>query len=111
MATTTLRQLVRPPYRYVRYELLPSIGHLLMSRRNPRRLVSRWPEGEMTLGPKVCVYVHWDGGGDVRDHVLHHVRSLVEAGLSIVFVTNSGFRHGRVTGRVRWRAGPQQRRV
>ena len=91
MATTPLRQLVRPPYRYVRYELLPSIGHLLMSRRNPRRLVSRWPEGEMTLGPKVCVYVHWDGGGDVRDHVLHHVRSLAEAGLSIVFVTNSGF--------------------
>ena len=45
----------------------------------------------MTLGPKVCVYVHWDGGGDVRDHVLHHVRSLAEAGLSIVFVTNSGF--------------------
>jgi len=62
-----------------------------MSRRSPRRLLSRWPEGEMALGPKVCVYVHWDGAGEVRDHVLHHVRSLAEAGLSVVFVTNAGF--------------------
>ncbi len=45
----------------------------------------------MVLGPKVCVYVHWDGAGEVRDHVMHHVRSLAEAGLSIVFVTNAGF--------------------
>ncbi len=75
----------------MRYEVLPALGHLIMSRRSPRRLVSRWPAGEMTLGPKVCVYVHWDGAGDVRDHVLHHVRSLAETGLSIVFVTNAGF--------------------
>lgn len=91
MTNSILRQLLRPSYRYVRYELLPSIGHLAMSRRSPHRLLSRWPEGEMALGPKVCVYVHWDGAGEVRDHVLHHLRSLAEAGLSIVFVTNSGF--------------------
>ena len=91
VANSILRQLLRPPYRYVRYELLPSLGHLAMSRSSPHRLLSRWPEGEMALGPKVCVYVHWDGAGEVRDHVLHHVRSLAEAGLSIVFVTNSGF--------------------
>ena len=84
-------RLLRPVYRYIRYEWLPSVGHLIMSRRSPRRLLHRWPEGEMALGPKVCLFVHWDGAGDVRDHVMHHVRSLAQAGLSIVFVTNSGF--------------------
>lgn len=90
MAQSLFRQLVRPPYRYARYEVLPRIGHLLMSRHSPKQLVHRWPEGEMPLGPKVCVYVHWDGAGDVRDHVMHHVRSLADAGLSVVFVTNAG---------------------
>ncbi len=91
MAWAITNRLVRPPYRYVRYELLPSLGHLIMSQRSPKRLLHQWPEGEIPLGPKVCVFVHWDGAGDVRDHVVHHVRSLAQAGLSVVFVTNSGF--------------------
>jgi hypothetical protein len=91
MASPFARRFLLPPYRFVRYELLPFVGHLIMSRRSPNRLLQQWPTGEIALGPKVCVYVHWDGGGDVRDHVMHHVRSLAQAGLSIVFVTNSGF--------------------
>ena len=91
MAESIARRVLRPPYRYIRYEALPWLGHLAMSRRSPKRLVHRWPEGEMALGPKVCVYVHWDGAGEVRDHVMHHVRSLAQAGLSVVFVTNAGF--------------------
>lgn len=91
MASIIANRLLRPPYRYIRYEVLPAIGHLIMSQRSPKRLLRRWPEGEIALGPKVCVFVHWDGAGDVRDHVLHQVRSLTEAGLSVVFVTNSGF--------------------
>ncbi len=37
------------------------------------------------------MFVHWDGAGEVRPHVLHQVRSLAGAGLSVVFVTNAGF--------------------
>jgi len=91
MAESVLYRFLRPPYRHIRYEVLPALGHVVMSRRSPKRLVSRWPAGEMMLGPRVCVYVHWDGAGEVRDHVLHHVRSLAETGLSVVFVTNAGF--------------------
>lgn len=90
MADSILRQLARPPYRFVRYEALPAIGHLFMRQRSPHQIVSRWPAGDIPLGPRVCVYVHWDGAGEVRDHVLHHVGSLAGAGLSVVFVTNSG---------------------
>ena len=91
MASVIAIRFLLPAYRYVRYELLPSIGHVLTSWRSPKHLLSRWPEGDMILGPKVCLFVHWDGAGDVRDHVMHQVRSLAQAGLSIVFVTNAGF--------------------
>jgi len=91
VAASIARQFLGPPYRYVKYEMLPAIGHVIVSRRSPHQLVHRWPAGEMTLGPKVCVYAHWDGAGEVRDHVMHHVRSLAQTGMSIVFVTNAGF--------------------
>ena len=78
-------------YSLVRYRILPALGHEIMRHRSPQQLVSRWPEGEIPLGPRVCVFVHWDGAGEVRDHVMHQVRGLAAAGLSVVFVTNAGF--------------------
>ncbi len=77
-------------YLATRYHLVPRVGHALTRWRSPQQLRSQWPDGEIPLGPKVCVFVHWDGAGDVRPHVLHHVRTLAEAGISVVFVTNSG---------------------
>ena len=90
MARAEFYNWVYQSYRKVRWVLLPMIGHEVMRHRSPHQIVSRWPEGEIPLGPKVCVFVHWDGAGEVRDHVMHQVRSLVTAGLSVVFVTNSG---------------------
>lgn len=83
--------LVHRGFSLTRYRILPTIGHELMRRRKPSRIVTRWPEGEIQLGPRVCVFAHWDGAGDVRPHVLHHVRALAAAGLSVVFVSNAGF--------------------
>ncbi len=81
---------IRRGYLALRYNLLPRLGHEIMRRRRPERLLSQWPEGLIPLGLKVCIFVHWDGAGDVRPHVLHQVRSLAEAGLSVVFITNAG---------------------
>jgi hypothetical protein len=75
----------------VRYSILPRIGHEIMRHRSPSQMVSRWPDGEIPLGPRVCVFAHWDGGGDVRPHVMHQIKSLATTGLSIVFVTNAKF--------------------
>jgi len=86
----TIRVGGRRAYLGLRYNLLPRLGHVLMARRSPYALVSRWPDAPFVLGPRVCVYVHWDSGGDVRDHVLNQLRSLHEAGVSTVFVTNAG---------------------
>ena len=74
-----------------RYRILPSLGHQVMRHRNPRQVVSVWPEGDIPLGPRVCVFAHWDGAGDVRPHVMHYLRALASAGVSVVFVTNAGF--------------------
>ena len=90
MARSALGHLLHRGISLMRYVALPAIGHEIMSRRSPVQMVSVWPEGEVPLGPKVCVFVHWDGAGDVRDHVLHHVRGLAASGLSVFFVTNSG---------------------
>jgi hypothetical protein len=77
-------------YLITRYRVLPPIGHELMRHRNPSQIVSRWPDGEIPLGGRVCVFAHWDGAGDVRPHVMQHVRSLAAAGMSVMFVTNAG---------------------
>jgi hypothetical protein len=58
--------------------------------RNPHQLVSAWPEGEIPLGPRVAIFIHFDGAGAVGPHTLHYVRALHAAGCSVVFVTNSG---------------------
>ena len=81
---------MRRVYLGVRYNALPRLGHVLMARHSPHAIVTRWPDGPFTLGPRVCIYVHWDGAGDVRDHVLNQLRGLRDAGVSVVFVTNAG---------------------
>ena len=77
-------------FNILRYIALPALGHEIYRHRSPNQAVLRWPEGEIPLGPRVCVFVHWDRAGEVRPHVLHHVRSLAAAGLSVLFVSNSG---------------------
>lgn len=57
--------------------------------RNPRQVVSMWPAPEIDLGPRVAIFIHFDPRGAVGGHTLHYVRALAEAGLSVVFVTNS----------------------
>ena len=101
MIRNTLGRLTSRAYLGTRYVLLPAIGHEIMRRRSPQRMLSQWPEGTIPLGPRVCVFVHWDRGGEVRDHVLHQVTALAEAGVSVVFVTNSGFLRPDATERLK----------
>ncbi len=58
--------------------------------RNPSQIVARWPEGDARLGPRVAIFIHWDGRGAVREPVRHYLEALRAAGLSIVCVSNAG---------------------
>lgn len=82
--------LLVPLLRGVRYRVVPRLAYALGHLRSHRQVVSQWPEGEIPLGPRVALFVHWDGAGAVREHVLHYVSALGNAGFSVVFVSNAG---------------------
>ncbi len=58
--------------------------------RNPSQILTAWPETPPDPGPRVAIFIHFDGRGGVGRHVLHYVASLRAAGLAVLFVTNSG---------------------
>ena len=91
MIRRAVGDLLHRGFSLTRYRILPTVGDELVRRRNPSQMVTRWPEGDIPLGPRVCVFAHWDGAGDVRPHVMHYIRSLAASGFSVVFVTNAGF--------------------
>jgi lipopolysaccharide biosynthesis protein len=75
--------------------IFPRIAWALGYLKTNRQTISSWPEpaaraGETPLGPNVVVFVHFDGGGAVRRHVMNYLRALRDAGADIAFVTNSG---------------------
>lgn len=74
---------------HFRYRTLPRTLSVLGFVRRRRQLVSLTP-ARPELGRRVVLFVHFDRAGDVRPYVLHFVRSLHAAGLSVVFVSNSG---------------------
>ena len=65
-------------------------AYLVAFVRSPRQLLQSWPAGEIPLGPRVAVFVHFDRRGGVRPHVRNYVATLQQCGFSVVFVTNSG---------------------
>jgi hypothetical protein len=74
----------------IRYAVLPRLAWAFGFTRSNRQTVSVWPKSGIPLGPRVAVFCHFDRAGDIREHVLHYLRSLNAEGFSVVFVTNSG---------------------
>ena len=58
--------------------------------RGPRQILHVWPEGPVTLGSDVALFIHFDRNGRVAEHVRLYVRGLRDNGFSVIFVTNSG---------------------
>jgi hypothetical protein len=58
--------------------------------RSPHQVVFTWPQGEVKLGPRVALFMHFDGYGIVRPQLFDYMRELKANGLDVVFVTNSG---------------------
>ena len=46
--------------------------------------------GEVAMGQRYCVFVHFDTQGMVRQHTRDYLLALRQAGLCIIFVTNAG---------------------
>jgi len=69
--------------------VLAYVDYGLSFLRKNSQIVEVWPQGEMKLGPRIVIFIHYDGQGALGDHTQHYVRSLKAAGFSVVFVTNS----------------------
>src|SRR5690242_13452788 len=87
-----IARLLRLPGRLWRlfwHQFVPWLSYLASHTRHPMQAVEVWPEGEIALGPRVALFVHFDGTGSVRPHVLDYLSALRQAGLSLAFVTNA----------------------
>jgi len=71
------------------YGLVP-IAKLIGRLRRTRQIIERWPEGEVVLGPKIVLFMHYDGRGIVRQQLFAYMRAFKEQGRDVVFVTNAG---------------------
>ena len=67
-------------------EELSELASRLRSHRQARFC---WPESPVECGPRIVVFVHFDRYGEVRPYVLHYLDALRDAGVSILFVSNS----------------------
>jgi len=77
-------------WRFIWQRAVPSLFFLASYLRNPHQAKSVWPEDDFKLGPQVAIFIHFDRAGAVRPYVLEYISALRAAGLSVVFVTNSG---------------------
>jgi lipopolysaccharide biosynthesis protein len=92
---------VRGVARKLRAEVVPALTSSMRYLRSPHQLVSAWPPGAIEPGPRVVIFAHFHSRGAVHEHVMHYLTSLAEAGLSVVFVSNSGRLEPDALARVR----------
>jgi hypothetical protein len=90
MIANALRSYSRKLWGIWLWRVLPNVSNVLTGHRSPTQMVLAQPAVVAELGPRVALFVHWDGRGEVRPYVLHYVRKLQEAGLSVLFVSNAG---------------------
>ncbi len=87
---TTFKAAVKAVLRFIRWYFLVPIARVIGQFRRTRQINSVWPEGEITLGPKIVLFMHFDGRGVVRKQLFDYMREFKDNGRSVVFVTNSG---------------------
>jgi hypothetical protein len=74
----------------IKWYVVVPIARAIGALRSPRQIRSVWPEGDVALGPKVVLFMHFDGSGGVRPQLLHYLQELAAGGRSVVFVSNAG---------------------
>ena len=76
--------------RLAKWWLTVPLGVLIGRLRRTRQIVRVWPEGEVKLGARVALFMHFDRRGGVRPQLFDYIRELKENGRDVVFVSNAG---------------------
>jgi hypothetical protein len=74
----------------LKWATIVPMARLIGQLRRRRQIISVWPEGDIALGPKIVLFMHFDRYGNVRPQILHYISELAANGRSVVFVTNAG---------------------
>lgn len=85
-----LKQAISSTYWGLKWYLTMPPGRVIGQLRSTRQITRVWPEGEITLAPRVALFMHFDGHGGVRPMLFDYIRELKDNGRDVVFVTNSG---------------------
>lgn len=72
-----------------RWKIAPYLASLTSRGVSPTQAVFSWPETPADLGPRVVLFIHFDGSGKIQPFVHTYLEALHTAGLSIVFVSNA----------------------
>ena len=75
--------------RWLKWHTAAPLARLLGYFRNPKQIISVWPEAGITLGPRVVLFMHFDGAGNVRPQIFDYLNDLAANNLEVVFVTNA----------------------
>ncbi len=84
-----LRLMVYRLLSWLKWHTAMPLAALIGRSRSPRQIISCWPDGEVALGPKIVLFMHFDSSGRVRQQLLDYMLDYAGNGYTIVFVTNS----------------------
>ena len=89
-----MRHVIREQFRrfmfWAKWHLWIPLARVVGQMRSARQVLSVWPDQPVELGPKIVLFMHFDGQGSVRAQLYDYIHNLKENGRTIVFVTNSG---------------------
>ncbi len=85
-----LLRLVRLASGFLKWVTIIQIARLAGAFRQPRQIISAWPEGKATLSPRVAIFMHFNATGRVSAPALSLISELIRNGYCVAFVTNSG---------------------
>ncbi len=84
-----LRDLIYQVLHTAKWYLWVPVAVVIGRLRPTRQITYRWPEGEISVRPKIVLFMHYDGRGLVRPQLLAYMRAFKEQGRDVVFVSNA----------------------
>jgi hypothetical protein len=84
-----IKRFLRSVLHFVKWCVVMPVARLVGNIRSTRQINYVWPQGEIALGPKIALFMHFDQNGMVRSQLLHYMRELRNNGRDVVFVSNS----------------------
>ncbi len=85
-----LKQIIKKCLHLIKWGVVAPGAVLVGRLRSRSQTVQAWPEGEARLGPRVVLFMHFDGRGLVRPQLLDYIREFKDNGRDVVFITNAG---------------------